>query len=108
MTNLEMYDAQRGITRDESGKALEITPVASWWNAGLADMPIYRIGDALYCCEGWNGETCTAFRVLDRLTIDGAHPDPVTLRPIYRFEDEEREFDEGDETAIEIVGFNKI
>lgn len=26
MTNLEIYDAQRGITRDESGKALEITP----------------------------------------------------------------------------------
>lgn len=75
MTNLEMYDAQRGITRDESGKALEITPVASWWNAGL---------------------------------IDGAHPDPVTLRPIYRFEDEEREFDEGDDTAREIVGFDEI
>lgn len=83
--------------------------MASWWNAGLADMPIYKIGDALYCCDGWNGEAYTeAFRVLDHFMIDKTHPGSVTLRPIYRFEDEEREFDEDDETASEIVGFSVI
>ena len=45
-------------------------------------------------------------RVLDRYTIDEAHPAPVTLRPVYRFEDENREFDEDDDSAGEIVGFD--
>lgn len=102
---MKSYDANRGITRDEIGIAAEISPVDSWWNGGQSHMPIYRIGDALYCCEGWNGETHSAFRVLDRFTVDEAHPEPVTLRPIYRFEDEGREFDENDDKAGEIVGF---
>ena len=106
MTNLEMYDRAHGITRDASGIASTISPVGGWWNAGLDPMPIYSIAGVLYCCEVWNGETFKAFRVLDRYTIDEAHPAPVTLRPIYRFEDENREFDEGDDTADEIVGFD--
>ena len=106
MTNLEIYDAAHGITRDASGVASPVSPVGDWWNAGLEPMPIYSIAGALYCCEGWNGETFKAFRVLDRYTIDEAHPAPVTLRPIYRYEDENREFDEDDDTAGEIVGFD--
>lgn len=106
MTNLEIYDAAHGITRDASGVASPVSPVGDWWNAGLEPMPIYSIAGVLYCCEGWNGETFKAFCVLDRYTIDEAHPDPVTLRPIYRFEDENREFDEDDDTAGEIVGFD--
>ena len=106
MTNLEIYDAAHGITRDASGIASTISPVGDWWNAGLEPMPIYSIAGVLYCCEGWNGETFKAFRVLDCYTIDEAHPAPVTLRPIYRYEDENREFDEDDNTAGEIVGFD--
>ena len=105
MTSIEMYDAARGISRNASGIAAEISPVDSWWNEGIDPMPIYKIGNELYCCEGWNGETYKAFRVLDRFTADESNPSTVTLRPIYRFEDEDREFDEEDETSGEVIGF---
>lgn len=106
MTALEMYDAACGITRDPSGRAAEISPVDNWWNEGIYPMPIYKIRDALYCCESWNGERYKAFRVLDRYEEDPAHPEPVTLTPIYRFDDEDREFDEDDDSASEIIGFD--
>lgn len=85
----------------------EITPVAHWWNAQPSnDMPIYDIGGALYCADGWNGEAYLhSFRVLNANDLDSEHPQEVELWPVYRFQMENREFDEGDDTYAEIVGF---
>nr|DAQ00593.1 MAG TPA: hypothetical protein [Caudoviricetes sp.] len=85
----------------------EITPVAHWWNAQPSnDMPIYDIGGVLYCADGWNGEAYTqSFRVLNAYNLDADHPQEVELWPVYRYQAENREFDEDDDTAAEIVGF---
>jgi hypothetical protein len=84
-----------------------ITPVAHWANAQPSnDMPIYNIGGVLYCADGWNGEAYLhSFRVLNAYALDTEHPQEVELWPVYRFEAENRDFDEGDDTAAEIVGF---
>ena len=84
-----------------------ITPVAFWWNAQPSnDMPIYDIDGILYCADGWNGEAYLhSFRVLNAYDLDAEHPQEVELWPVYRFEAENRDFDEGDDTAAEIVGF---
>lgn len=85
----------------------ELKPVAHWWNAQPSnDMPIYDIGGALYCADGWNGEAfLKSFRVLNAYDLDADHPQPVELWPVYRFQAEAREFDEDDPAAAEIVGF---
>lgn len=85
----------------------EIAPVARWWNAQPSnDMPIYNINGALYCADGWNGEAYLhSFRVLNAYDLDEAHPQEVELWPVYRFQAENREFDEDDPDAAEIVGF---
>lgn len=99
-------DRERGIVRDWDGYAQEIEAVDAWWNAQVSDrMPIYRIGGALYCATGWNGESYTeSFRVVDRFTA--ADNETHDLRPIYRFQDEEREPDEDSDEDFEIVGFD--
>nr|DAJ45345.1 MAG TPA: hypothetical protein [Caudoviricetes sp.] len=86
----------------------EITPVDHWANAQPSEsMPIYEIDGALYCAYNWNGEEWTrSFRVLNRYDLDEEHPREYGLRPIYRYEVEDREFDEDDEAAYDIVGFN--
>lgn len=101
----ELYDKRCGITRDETGRAVEIEPVDYWWNRGVSeDMAIYKIGGELYCAYGWNGECYTeSFRVIDRLTA--ADEKKHTLRPIYRFQDEGREPDEDNDDDFEIIGF---
>lgn len=85
----------------------EITPVAYWWNAQPSnDMPIYDIGGVLYCADGWNGEAYLhSFRVRNAYDLDVEHPQEVELWPVYRFQMEDREFDEDDDTAAEIVSF---
>lgn len=85
----------------------ELIPVDYWWNARPSDpMPIYDLGGALYCAAGWNGEAHThAFRVLSRYDLDTDHPQEVELWPVYRYQAENREFGEDDDTAAEIVGF---
>lgn len=100
-----IYDHQHGITRDSSGRAHEITPVDRWWNAPVSDsMDIYRIGDDLICAAGWNGEQYTqSFRISDRFTV--ADDEVLTLRPVYRFQDEERDPDEDAEDDFDVVGF---
>lgn len=108
MTMTTAHDFSCGITRDANGRALEIEPVDFWWNAPVSEnMPIYRIGDALYCAAGWNGECyCESFRVLDKFTA--AETATHEMTPIYRYQDEGKELDEdGDDndTDFEIVGF---
>lgn len=85
----------------------EITPVTHWWNAQPSnDMPIYDIDGVLYCADGWNGEAYLhSFRVLNAYDLDAEHPQEVQLWPVYRFQMEDRDFDEGNDTAAEIVGF---
>lgn len=85
----------------------EIAPVAHWWNAQPSnDMPIYDIGGVLYCADGWNGEAYLhSFRVLNAYDLDADHPQEVELWPVYRFQAENREFDEDDPAAAEIVAF---
>lgn len=69
-------------------------------------MPIYDIGGALYCADGWNGEAYLhSFRILNANDLDSEHPQEVELWPVYRYEVESREFAEDDETAGEIVNF---
>ncbi len=85
----------------------EIKPVTHWWDAQPSnDMPIYDIGGALYCADGWNGEAfLESFRVLNAYDLDPDHPQPVELWPVYRFQAEGRDFDEDDPAAAEIVAF---
>lgn len=85
-----------------------ITPVGHWFKAQPSnDMPIYSIGGALYCADGWNGEAYLhSFRVLNAHDLDTDHPQEVELWPVYRCEVEGREFAEDDETAGEIVNFS--
>lgn len=101
-----IYDHQHGITRDSSGRAYEVTPVDCWWDAQVSDsMDIYRVGDSLICAAGWNGEAYVqSFRVTDRFTV--ADSDVLTLRPVYRYEDEERDPDEDAEDDFDVVGFD--
>lgn len=101
-----IYDRQHGITRDSSGRALAIDPVDSWWNASVSDgMDVYRIGDSLICAAGWNGEAyAKSFRVADRFTA--ADSEVLTLRPVYRFQDEERDPDEDAEDDFDVIGFD--
>lgn len=105
MTNTS-YDLCCGITRDASGRALPIEEVSCWWNADASErMPIYRIGHGLICAYGWSGESYTeAFRVADRFTA--LDEEKLDLRPVHRFEDEERDPDEENEDDFEIVGFD--
>ena len=85
----------------------EIKPVAHWWNAQPSNnMPIYDIGGALYCADGWNGEAfLRSFRVLNAYDLDADHPQTVELWPVYRFQAESRDYDEDDPAAAEIVAF---
>lgn len=85
----------------------EIKPVAHWWNAQPSnDMPIFDIGGALYCADGWNGEAfLKSFRVLNAYDLDADHPQTVELWPVYRFQAEPGDYDEEDPAAAEIVAF---
>ena len=100
-----VYDLRCGIVRDAAGYAQRVEPCAYWWNAPASDdMPIYKIGGALYCATGWNGESYLhSFRVLDRLTA--ADSEEHILRPIYRYQDEDRQPDEDNDDDFEIIGF---
>lgn len=106
MTINPTYDRQHGISRDASGRANQIEAVDSWWNAQVSDrMDIYRVGDDLICAAEWNGEDYSgSFRVLDRFTA--ADNTTLELRPIYRFQDEERDPDEDAEDDFDVVGFD--
>lgn len=102
-----IYDVRTGITRDADGRAVEITPVDYWWDAGTDElMPIYRLGDHLICAYGWNGEAFIhSFEVADKFTaIDDAE---CVLTPIYRYADENRDPNEDAEEVFEIVGLVK-
>lgn len=85
----------------------ELKPVAHWWNAQPSnDMPIYDIGGALYCADGWNGQAfLQSFRVLNAYDLDADHPQPVELWPVYHFQAEPGDYDEDDPAAAEIVAF---
>lgn len=110
MFNTSAYDKIRDITRDSNGRAITLEPVDCWWNADyFSDMPIYQIGDKLYCAYGWDGsEYIESFEVSDCFTAVGGN---LTLQPVYRYEDEgiDLESVEDDDDlyncACEIIGF---
>lgn len=82
-----------------------------YWNNG--DVPMVQINEKLFALYGWNGETwLRCWECLDKWTA--ASEKTFEIRPVYRFEVEEIDFETLEENspewdcAVEIVDFEIV
>lgn len=82
-----------------------------YWNNG--DVPMVEIDERLFALHGWNGETwLKCWECLDKWTA--ASEKTFEIRPVYRFEIEEIDFEMLEENnpewdwAMEIVDFEIV